>query len=56
MNTSIDAALEYYDAQKGAAMCSFCGKRPFEVESWIEGDGVAICGDCIEKFHGELQR
>ena len=56
LNTSVEDALSYYDAAVGAEKCSFCGKRPFEIEQWIEGNDARICGGCIEEFHGTLDK
>jgi hypothetical protein len=56
INTSVEAALEYYDAQTGGMKCSFCGKRPFEVESWVEGKAATICRGCIEEYYHELHK
>jgi len=56
IDTSVDAALAFYDAQHNNAKCSFCGKRPFEVESLVKGHGANICERCIDQFHGELHK
>jgi hypothetical protein len=53
-NVTIDAALEYYDAQTGNQKCSFCGKRPFEVEGWVEGSAAIICRGCIEELYRDF--
>lgn len=44
-------ALAYYDSQTEGQKCSFCGRRPFEVEGWIEGPSAIICRTCVEEFH-----
>jgi len=54
VNTPVEDALRYYDQETGGLKCSFCGKRPFEVERWIEGEGARICKACIEQFHSLL--
>lgn len=52
VNTSIEDALRYYDEETGGARCSFCGKRPFEIEGgWLEGERATICEKCVEEFH-----
>ena len=51
INTSVEEALRYYDEDTGGACCSFCRKRPFEVDSWIEGEDATICKTCVEEFH-----
>jgi hypothetical protein len=49
VNTSVEDALEYYDGQTQGLMCSFCGKRPFEIEGGlVKGVDAAICRDCVE--------
>ena len=38
-----------------AYLCSFCGKRPYEMlGSWVQGDNAVICHDCIERLHVAL--
>ncbi|SHH51471.1 hypothetical protein SAMN05428948_4242 [Massilia sp. CF038] len=55
--TSVEAALDYYDAQPERTRCSFCGKRRFEfMGSYVEGDTALICGECISAFHRELNK
>jgi hypothetical protein len=51
VNTSIDDALRYYDAETGSAHCSFCKKRPFEIGNMLESDEATICEECVERFH-----
>ena len=55
VNTSIEEALRYYDAQTGGLKCSFCGRRPFDVEGWIEGNGAVICRGCVESYDRDFQ-
>jgi hypothetical protein len=55
VNTSVEDALRYYDEQSGGLKCSFCGKRPFQVEGWIEDNGAVICRGCIESFYRDFQ-
>jgi len=54
LDTSREAALDFYDRMTNGIKCSFCGRRPFELTGLIEGDGAAICRECVEKFHGDL--
>jgi len=57
VNTSIEQALEFYERESGGMKCSFCGKRPFEVEGgWAEGDEAVICRECIDRLHREFQQ
>ena len=51
LNVSPEEVLHHYDEQSGGLECSFCGRRPFELEGLVEGSGVAICRVCIEDFH-----
>lgn len=43
--TSIEEALEYYDDQTGGQKCSFCKKRPFEVEGWMKQRQLSFAED-----------
>ena len=55
MNITVEAALVYYDSQSGNLRCSFCGKRSFEVMTWIKGKAAIICGNCVTEFHRDLK-
>jgi hypothetical protein len=56
VNTSADDALKYYDERIESLKCSFCGKRPFEMEGgWAEGTNAAICRECVEKYYQAFQ-
>jgi len=55
VNTTVEEALRYYDEETGGQRCSFCGKRPFEIEGWVEGKNAIICRGCIESYHHEFQ-
>lgn len=54
-NVTVEEALAFYDAETAGLKCSFCGKRPFEVEGLIEGPRATICRGCIEAFYEEFQ-
>ena len=55
INVSVEEALRYYDEETGGLKCSFCGKRPFEIEGgWVEGKSAIICRPCIDRHHDEL--
>ena len=56
LNTSSEEALQYYDAHSDGLRCSFCGKRPFEIQSLVEGKSANICGSCVEEFHESLNQ
>jgi ClpX C4-type zinc finger len=51
VNTSVEDALKYYDEQSGNLKCSFCGKRPFELEGWVEGTNAVICRACVDTYY-----
>lgn len=53
-NVTTEEALAYYDSESGNQKCSFCSKRPFEVDGWIEGPTAIICKGCVETFHRDL--
>jgi ClpX C4-type zinc finger len=55
INTSVEDALRYYDEETGGLKCSFCGKRAFDVEGWVEGNGAVICRGCIETYYRDFQ-
>jgi hypothetical protein len=54
VGTTVEQALAYYDEQTGGEKCSFCGKRAFDVESWIGSSSVIICRGCVEEFYAEF--
>lgn len=54
LNASTEEALAYYDAQPETDRCSFCGKRGFELEQWIQRPSATICKECISEFHDLL--
>jgi len=51
LGTTKKAALAYYDSLEGMRICSFCGKRPFEVTGFVEGRRATICRGCIEMYY-----
>ena len=51
VNVSLEEALQYYDEQTGGQKCSFCGKRPYEIEGLVEGPDAIICKGCVEDFY-----
>jgi hypothetical protein len=55
VNTSVEDALRYYDQESGGLKCSFCGKRPFDLDRWVEGKGAMICRGCVETYHRAFQ-
>lgn len=54
-NVSVETALAFYDSQTDNMRCSFCGKRPFEVTTWVQGKTAIICSNCVTEFHRDLE-
>jgi hypothetical protein len=49
------AVEQYLQRQWEGLECSFCGRAPMHFEKLIKGlSGVAICSDCISRFHREM--
>jgi hypothetical protein len=55
LNTTVEAALAYYDANFGGR-CSFCGKSACEVSGLVESTNSSICRECVDRFFHEFQR
>lgn len=56
LNTSVQAALAYYDADTDGPRCSFCRKRAFDMLSgWRNGENAAICRECVERYYLAFQ-
>ncbi len=54
-HVTVEEALAFYDSETAGLKCSFCGRRPFEVEGLIEGPQATICRGCVEEFYGDFQ-
>jgi hypothetical protein len=54
-HVTVEEALAFYDSETAGLKCSFCGKRPFEVEGLIESPKATICRDCVEEFYSDFQ-
>jgi hypothetical protein len=54
-HVTLEEALAFYDSETAGLKCSFCGKRPFEVEGLIEGPQATICRGCVEEFYSDFQ-
>ncbi|MBL8269180.1 ClpX C4-type zinc finger protein [Steroidobacter sp.] len=54
-NVTVEEALAFYDSETAGLKCSFCGKRPFEVDGLIEGPQATICRSCVEEFYDDFQ-
>ncbi|MBM0107312.1 ClpX C4-type zinc finger protein [Steroidobacter sp. S1-65] len=54
-NVTVEEALAFYDSETAGLRCSFCGRRPFEVEGLIEGPQATICRGCVEEFFCDFQ-
>ena len=56
LNISPQDALAYYDAETDGLKCSFCDKRPFEIQGgWVSGNHAAICRECVDRYHAAFQ-
>lgn len=49
-------ASKYLDEIWGDQRCSFCGKRPDEVEALVGRGKAYICDRCIGEFHEDLHQ
>jgi hypothetical protein len=49
-------AERYLDEVSRDQRCSFCGKRPDQIDELIEKKGARICDCCIREFHQMLSR
>lgn len=54
--TTIEAALQHYDEVGDGQKCSFCGRRPFDMDYWTEGTEAIICSTCVAQFHQNFQK
>lgn len=52
---TLEQALAFFDEQTGGLRCSFCGRRPFELERMVSNDQAAICNYCVDEFFAELR-
>lgn len=53
---SEEDAERYLDQLFGVDRCSFCGKRPDQVEQLIQKDAVRICDRCVREFYNALHK
>jgi len=51
---SKEQAQQYQDELMGGLMCSFCGKRPEQIQSIVRSGHAAICNECVTAFHRDL--
>jgi hypothetical protein len=54
-NVTVEEALAFYDSETAGLKCSFCGRRPFEVDGLIESPQATICRSCVEEFYIDFQ-
>jgi hypothetical protein len=47
-------ASKHLDELWGDKRCTFCGRRPDEIEQLISGEAARICNICIEEFYRTL--
>jgi hypothetical protein len=53
---SREDAVAHYDSQSEGLRCSFCGRRPYEMDrGMIEGREATICFDCVERLHADVR-
>jgi hypothetical protein len=50
---TLDEARSFYEAERRASACSFCGRTLGEVTAMV-GDSVRICGRSIDDFHAAI--
>jgi hypothetical protein len=51
---TVTKAQEFQDDLMGGVMCSFCGKRPEQIQSLVRSAYAAICDECVSTFHRDL--
>jgi len=51
---SREQAQQFQDDLMGGLMCSFCGKRPEQIQSLVRSAYAAICDECISSFHRDI--
>lgn len=51
---SKEQAQQYQDELMGGLVCSFCGKRPEQIQSIVRSAHAAICNECVAAFHRDL--
>jgi hypothetical protein len=55
-HVSEEQAERYLDDLFRGKRCSFCGKRPDQVERLIQKNKARICDHCINEFHDTLHK
>jgi hypothetical protein len=51
-----EQAEQYLTEWFGDERCTFCGKRPDQVEQLIQRNETRICDRCIDEFHDTLHK
>lgn len=51
---SREQAQQFQDDLMGGLMCSFCGKRPEQIQSLVRSAHAAICNECVTAFCEDL--
>jgi len=51
---TVEQAQKFQSDLMGGLMCSFCGKRPEQIQSLVRNAHVAICNECIVSFHRDI--
>jgi ribosomal protein L37AE/L43A len=52
-----EEAVRYLDERFDFQKCSFCGKKPYEVDKMISsGSGAWICDKCVIEFYSDVKK
>jgi len=54
MNISAEKAAQHGERQWKGQHCSFCGKRPDQIEKMFQSYGARICNECVKAFYLDL--
>jgi hypothetical protein len=54
LHVTKEEAAHYLDKAFGDQRCSFCGKKPEQIERLIAKNDARICDSCITEFHQML--
>ena len=55
VNVSEEEVERYLEGHWNGQLCSFCGKRPDQVEKMLQSPGARICNECVEAFYYDLK-
>lgn len=54
VQVTAEEAARYLDETFAGECCSFCGRRPDQLDQMISKNSARICNHCIKDFHREL--